>query len=371
MSTHYETLGLTPNATPDEVKSAYRKLARQYHPDVNQAADANNRFLEVQKAYEVLSDDRRRVAYDQIIGIQRQAEDKREREQRQRTKEEQEAEDLRRRAEERMKDAPSAPNIDQSETDRLLGLMQGNKFAEAETLARAMLQRESRQPVPYAVLGDIARFRGETSKAIEYFGYAAQYEPRNTLYQRKYEELVTGVGATTRSHVSNHLPEPAMPPLLVAGGLCVVLACYVAIAPEPALGLRLVPRWTLGMIVSSLVSGLSMGIGLSLSGLLDNFKTATGATVTRFSPATFVALISVASFWIGAGYYFVLGQTQGAFNRSVSCVIGASIAIVVALSLAGLAKGPDFALQNFLWAGNLVYLSCCLGWCLTDGFKNR
>lgn len=162
-----------------------------------------------------------------------------------------------------------------------------------------------------------------------------------------------------------------MPPLLVACGLGVALACYVAIAPEKPLGLPVVPRWTLGLIVMSLVSGLAMGIGLTLSGLLDNFKTTTGATLARFSPGTVVALLSVFSFWIASLYYFVLGQTQGAFNRTVSCVIGASIGLVVALSLAGLAKGPDFAVQNLLWSGNLVFLATFFGWWLTDSVRSK
>lgn len=270
-----------------------------------------------------------------------------------------------------MKDAPIAARVDPVQTERLLGLLQANKYAEAEILARQMLQQESRQPVPYAVLGDIARFRGEVQKAIEYFGYAAQYEPRNTVYQRKYEELVSGASASPRVHSATHIPDPVMPPLLVACGLGVALACYVAIAPEKPLGLPVVPRWTLGLIVMSLVSGLAMGIGLTLSGLLDNFKTTTGATLARFSPGTVVALLSVFSFWIASLYYFVLGQTQGAFNRTVSCVIGASIGLVVALSLAGLAKGPDFAVQNLLWSGNLVFLATFFGWWLTDSVRSK
>lgn len=61
---HYQVLGLERSASSDEIKKAYRKLARQLHPDVNQAADAEDRFKQVTHAYEVLSDPEQRANYD-------------------------------------------------------------------------------------------------------------------------------------------------------------------------------------------------------------------------------------------------------------------------------------------------------------------
>lgn len=63
---YYEVLGVPRTATPDQVKSAYRKLARAYHPDVNKAKDAPARFKEATAAYEVLSDPQKRQMYDQF-----------------------------------------------------------------------------------------------------------------------------------------------------------------------------------------------------------------------------------------------------------------------------------------------------------------
>ncbi|MBC8080204.1 MAG: molecular chaperone DnaJ [Gorillibacterium sp.] len=60
----YEVLGVRKDASADEIKKAYRKMARQYHPDVNKAADAESKFKEVNEANEVLSDDQKRAAYD-------------------------------------------------------------------------------------------------------------------------------------------------------------------------------------------------------------------------------------------------------------------------------------------------------------------
>jgi len=63
---YYDTLGVPRNATADEIRKAYRKLARQHHPDVNKAADAAARFGEIQEAYEVLSDEEKRRNYDRF-----------------------------------------------------------------------------------------------------------------------------------------------------------------------------------------------------------------------------------------------------------------------------------------------------------------
>ena len=64
---YYEVLGLERGASPDEVKKAYRKLARQYHPDMNPGdKDAENRFKEVKEAYDVLTDPQKRAQYDRF-----------------------------------------------------------------------------------------------------------------------------------------------------------------------------------------------------------------------------------------------------------------------------------------------------------------
>lgn len=63
---YYEVLGIDRNATKEEIKKAYRKLARKYHPDVSKEPDAEEKFKEVKEAYEVLSDDQKRAQYDQF-----------------------------------------------------------------------------------------------------------------------------------------------------------------------------------------------------------------------------------------------------------------------------------------------------------------
>src|ERR1700760_1408581 len=71
---YYEVLGVPRDADQDAIRRAYRKLARQYHPDLNSDTDAEDRFKELGEAYEVLSDPDKRERYDRLGANWRQQE---------------------------------------------------------------------------------------------------------------------------------------------------------------------------------------------------------------------------------------------------------------------------------------------------------
>jgi curved DNA-binding protein len=67
---YYKIMGLDKKATPEEIKKAYRKLARKYHPDVSKEPNSEEKFKEVSEAYETLKDPEKRAAYDQLGNYQ-------------------------------------------------------------------------------------------------------------------------------------------------------------------------------------------------------------------------------------------------------------------------------------------------------------
>ncbi|MDH3515045.1 MAG: DnaJ domain-containing protein, partial [Gammaproteobacteria bacterium] len=63
---YYQIMGVSRDASQDEIKRAYRRLARKYHPDVSKETDAEARFKDIGEAYEVLKDPEKRAAYDRF-----------------------------------------------------------------------------------------------------------------------------------------------------------------------------------------------------------------------------------------------------------------------------------------------------------------
>jgi len=382
--THYQTLGIEPTASSSEIRSAYRKLVLELHPDRNPSKQASERFLKVTEAYETLGDSDRRRNYDAILEMDARREREREvQEQRRRT-----AEAQQRAARERAT-ANSASNTGRATTQstnfqgpttiaaeitKLSLIFSRGQWVEAETLAREIIARDPKQALPYAVLGDLARQRGKLNEAVKMYSYAAQMDPRNTVYMRRYEELIRA-GRTDSYGPMQGLPQANQGVALIVAALFIVLSMiYVFVAPERPIfpAFSLLSSWTLGLIVMLFLTGVVTGSCLSAGNLLDRFISSTTNSVGKLGPMVALGTVAVVNFWFAAALYAILGLIRGTFNLSATRLLyGVGITTLCLTISAALAPRGFDAAQVFLWGGNLVYIGAICGWLVADSFTQR
>ncbi|AIE85583.1 J domain-containing protein [Fimbriimonas ginsengisoli] len=365
--THYETLGLKRSATAAEIKSAYRKIVLAHHPDRSKDPRSVQIFMSATEAYDVLTDASAKLRYDE--GLNAEAKRIAER-QRQATATQQKVA------------APSGPRPGWTETvtspstvaadvSRLPGLFARGKHAEAESLAREILAVSPRQPVCYAILGDIHRARGNVNEAARMYAYAAQFEPNNPVYQRRYEELLSSNKVVETRHHHSQLQGEDRKGLapLVGGGLILLAAIFLAISPEKAVFGKVagISSWTGSLPIVLFLAGVSVGATLAIGNLLDRFQSLTTTATGRIGPAVALALVAVVNFWAALLLYLSMGAFQNAFNYSTTRIMAGVVVATVTLAFASSAH--VVAAQALTWGGNLVYLGALIGWLVADQMK--
>jgi hypothetical protein len=317
--THYETLGVSPKATAAEIRSAYRKLVLIHHPDRSKAADASARFARISEAYQVLSDPERRRSYDNSLVLAREREAR--------------------------------------------AAQRATVAAETTPPSSKRLDAHPREAMAYAVLGDIARTRGEVNHAANMYAHAAQMEPRNPLYQQRYEEMLSRAapGVTASMGASRQLSA-----VWGSAALCLVAACYIALARErPIAPIGL----SLGAMVMLFLSGVVTGAAYSLGGVVDRFNGVTASSSGRLSPLLGFSAIALVSFWAAAALYGLIALTQRSFSPSLNRIIGATTAVVAAGFIAVQVSPMLAPMGMLLWGGNFVYLGAIAGWATADALR--
>lgn len=259
------------------------------------------------------------------------------------------------------------------DVQRVSSLFARGRHAEAENLARQVLLAAPRNPVCCAVLGDIARLRGDVNEAARMYAYAAQFEPSNPVYQRRYEELLnstrTVVDGRQRTRLENEDRQILAP--MVGSGLVIGAAVFVALSPEKAIfgKLPFISSWTLGLPIVLFLAGIGVGATLAMGNLLDRFSALTTTATGRAGPTVALGLVAIANFWVAVLLYLLLGGFQRAFNFSTTrTVLGTAIATVVIAFGAGLGSAISPG-QVLLWGGNLVYIGSLVGWLVADAFR--
>jgi len=365
--TYYEDLGLKPGATKAEIKSAYRKLVLQHHPDRSSDPQSKAIFLRVTEANEALSDPESKRRYDEHLEmLERRA---REEEEKRAAAAKKEAEAARVQAE--RKATPTGATIAE-EVARLQTLYGSGRHSEAEKLAYALMQIDPRQAIPYAVLADILRGRGYVNEAGKMYAYAAQMDPRNPVYQRRYEQLLNNSRVVTK-HGDMRLESEDKRVLapMVGGGFAVVAGLYVAASHEPAMlsPFPLISTWTTGLIVLLFLSGVAVGAALSVGNLVERFGSMSSSSSGRSSPTAILGIVAMVNFWVAAVLYMLVAIGLRAFNFSTTRLMLGVAAVTLLMTLASIPSHAIHASQTFLWGGNLVYVGGLVGWMAVDALR--
>ncbi len=364
MPNPYEVLGLATDADQVAIKAAYRALARKYHPDLNKSAAAAPQFLAVKEAYEVLSDPAKKASVDSLLQQATRPQASTASPKRPGPS----STDTQTSAKAKKRTGASTGGVDSL---RLTMLLNRGRYVEAEKLARLIVREAPTNALAYAAIADIAQMRGDVPTAAKYYAFAAQYDPKNTIYQRRHEEMLAGLSDRSQA-MQSASAGPSVMPIGVGVFLITVMAAYVVLAkrelplfPE----ISFISEWTSSLLVMLLLGGVTAGASLSASGLLARFDASRGSAVIKAPPSFVLAVISVVSFWASVVLYVGLGMSQHSFNPSLSRLLASVVAVVGVLSLAALSRSDAAALQTLAWGGNLAYIGAAFGWFVADLFR--
>ncbi len=370
MRTHYDNLGIPRESTSAQIRSAYRRIVLEHHPDKSDSADSRHIFLTAKQSYEVLTDPMKKRSYDCTLDLLTTPPTT----DRPDPKPPEERDPTPRGAAPKPspkpqpssasnRPAPAAEPTIPQRLAQLQSLFGHGRFADAEKLAKAILEESAKEAIPYAVLGDIARAQGDINEAARFYAYAAQFAPTNPIYQRRYEELLD------RSQVTNNYgnyriqaSESRVVVPMLGGGLVLACASYLVLqsVPSPA------PSFTVSSATMGLVSGIAVGASLSVGNLLERFQTETRTTQGRMGLAVGIGVLAMANLWLAVLAYVILGSRQKSFSISMTRLLSAVVAATVVLALASIKLSM---VVMFLFGGSIIFVGAVCGWMVADAFR--
>lgn len=364
MQNHYEVLGLSMHATQEAIRRRYRELVRQYHPDVNPSPQAKEKFLQIQEAYQVLSDPERRRHYDALLRLQmgepasaRYA-----------TPRSQAARPTSESTQRRASESPPADELRRAILQAERAFLQG-RLQDALHWAKHATRLAPRHPKGYEILGDIYRTQGHYDAALNAYTYAIQLDPRNPDLQRKLDSMIerTRGKPAAPSPISRHLPVVKLPSewkLYAAQSLGWGAVLFLLTLAYTVPGTPLVLGWSLNLLVYLVLAGFLTGFLMAIShwvapiGEAFPWRRRKG----QISAGAVLVGLSALCFPLAALLYTLLALTQGSLSRSVARVFGAA----GALTLGFATLYPHDWLYTALLGGNLLFLALLGGWYLAD-----
>lgn len=239
-------------------------------------------------------------------------------------------------------------------------------------MARKMITQSVSHPIPYAVLGDIAKMRGDLTYAAEMYAYAVQLDSRNLIYQRKHDEALARVSHGSRRIATLQPAANADNSSMLIASVIVLFACIAVILGTDlpiASDMPMIGTWTWTLVAMLCICGLTLGACLSFAGMMSRFSTLlSGIGDFSISPSVVVSGLSVLNLWVGALAHCFLGITHRNFDLSTTRIVGGAALITLLLSGASAAQGQIDYLQTFFWGGNLVFGGALLGWLGGDAY---
>ncbi|GIV07414.1 MAG: hypothetical protein KatS3mg017_0616 [Fimbriimonadales bacterium] len=368
MQNHYEVLGVSMYATQEAIRRRYRELVRQYHPDVNPSPQAQERFLRIQEAYQVLSDSERRKHYDALLRL-RQGEPPSACYSQPRKQQAQP-----------QSSQPSRPPSSSPPADELRRLiiqaerafLQG-RMQDALYWAKQATRLAPRHPKGHEIVGDVYRTQGHHDAALNAYTYAIQLDPHNPDLQRKLEmmlERTRSNPAAPPSPVLRHLPVLKLPPewkLYAAQSLGWGVVLFLLTLAYTVPGTPLLMGWSLNLLaylgLAGFLTGFLMAVSRWVAPIGDAFPWRRRSG--QISAGSALVGLSALCFPLAVLLYILLALTQGGLSRSVARVFAVSGALTLGFAL----LYPHDWLNTALFGGNLLFLALMGGWSLADNLR--
>jgi curved DNA-binding protein CbpA len=382
--THYEVLGLTQEATQQEIKKRYRELARSHHPDVAPSPQAASRFREIAEANRILSDPAKRANYDAELKLSARL--------RVPSNPANNKPATPKAGETSQPPKPKHdPTVGEKRAAEVRQLLEDSRrsFAllrhrEAEEQCRSAIKLDGRNTKAYELLGDILLKRRGPDEALAMYSFAVQLDRNNRDAQEKLDRIVGRPSGATMAGSAARARRPATAARVSFGPaksrvgvtatcavLLPVLLSVIGAAVHPTATSPWVFQWDPILVISLATCGMASGKTAAANNWLVPANAVLGGRgVPGAGPhalAPFLLVGSLLFFHAAALLYLLFAPIHGARSRSV---LGSLLFAYVLLTLFAVAANVS-GRYVMLFGGNIVFPCFLFGWFAGDKLSGR
>lgn len=384
---YYEILGVSANATQEEIKKSFRTLVRKYHPDVHpDKALAERMFKQIHEAYRTLSDEDKRKVYD-ITRTKKSTDHSAPRVKPQPSGWYVQGNKPPGGTAARQKSAPSGSSYVKPESPEVKAAVNNAQFAfirgrlgESERLCKEALKQHGNHSRLHVILGDIYKARRMPSEALDQYGLAVQFAPGDMEILEKFERLAANMGI--KAVPGQPVPVRGRAGIVFAfmGWMAFLLITFFwlpyirSLDPLIAAGSGFTLRgWGWEISIALAIQGFLLGSLLragKLFGHYDDeliFQTIREGMSRPLTAPIGLLLIGLSAifFWAAAVIYLIMSWIQENESRSLRAAFLIVAAYVPVVALAN----PSLAVPIMWIGGNIVFVFLLIGWWTADLFQ--